>query len=524
MTYSEKRCAFAPNASDWGDRMNKEKLLSRLRRLVPSKRRIIQLYAALLHNANLKGYATGQIYTGPSKVVCAPGLNCYSCPGAVGACPLGSLQNALSATPHRLPYYVFGILFLWGFLFGRWICGFLCPFGLFQDLLYKIPTPKIKKSPVTRVLTALKYVILVLFAVILPLLYAFRDFPLPAFCKYICPAGTIGGALGLLSNEANTEMFGMLGPLFTWKFVLAVAFTVSVIFLYRAFCRFFCPLGALYGLFNRIALFGVKLDRSRCTDCGICYSKCKMDIRSVGDRECISCGDCVASCPTGAIRQSGARIFLAPNEIGEKPLRPAEAVPPSPEEEKRQTRKYRVRRIIAAALAGLVLLGALLYYNVFDRPATVSEGFEVGEKCPALPLDVYGGGTWELREGTLTVINFWGTWCGPCVEELPDFDRIAAEFPEAQVVAVHSSFETEDVTAYLEREYPASSITFCHDGEGEESYYTALGGKGTYPLTVIVGEDGVILARFVGAVSMADPSDPTREMGPYETLKHYLTK
>jgi thiol-disulfide isomerase/thioredoxin/Fe-S-cluster-containing hydrogenase component 2 len=390
--------------------------------------------------------------------------------------------------------------------------------------MYKIPMPKMKKSPLTRALSYLKYVILVLFAVVLPLLYAFRDFPLPAFCKYICPAGTLGGAIGLLANGANQEMFGMLGPLFTWKFALAVGFTVSVIFLYRAFCRFFCPLGALYGLFNRIALFGVKLDRHKCVDCGICYSKCKMDIRSVGDRECISCGDCVAACPTGAIRQSGSRIFLAPNEIGEKPLRPAEAPPTSPEEARRVTRKYRVRRIIAAALAGLVLLGALLYYNVFDRPLTVSEGFEVGEKCPALSLDVYGGGAWKLESGTFTVINFWGTWCGPCVEELPDFDRIAAEFPAVSVVAVHSSFETENVPAYLEREYPASAITFCHDGEGEESYYTALGGKGTYPLTVIVGEDGIILARFVGAVSMPDPAAPDGELGPYETLKYYVTK
>ena len=495
-----------------------------LSRLKPSRRRIIQLYAALLHNANLKGFASGQIYTGGSKVVCAPGLNCYSCPGAVGACPLGSLQNALSATPHRLPYYVFGILLLWGFLFGRWICGFLCPFGLFQDLMYKIPTPKIKKSPLTRALSYLKYVILVLFAVVLPLLYAFRDFPLPAFCKYICPAGTLGGAVALLFHGANTDMFGMLGPLFTWKFALAVGFTVSVVFLYRAFCRFFCPLGALYGLFNRIALLGVKLDRQKCVDCGICFSKCKMDIRSVGDRECISCGDCVSACPTGAIRQSGSRIFLAPNDPALGKLRPSEAVPTSPEEERRQSRRFRRRRIIAAGLMAAIFAGALLYYNVFDRPQTVAEGFEVGEKCPAMPLDVYGGGTWELETGTLTVINFWGTWCGPCVEELPDFDRIASEFPAVSVVAVHSSFESEDVTAYLDRTYPTSSITFCHDGEGEESYYNALGGKGTYPLTVIVGEDGVILARFVGAVSMPSPADPSLSLTPYETLKYYVAK
>ena len=69
----------------------------------PTKRRIIQLYAALLTNANLKGFGTGYIYIGDTKYACVPGMNCYSCPGAVGACPLGALQNALNATNTKLP-------------------------------------------------------------------------------------------------------------------------------------------------------------------------------------------------------------------------------------------------------------------------------------------------------------------------------------------------------------------------------------------------------------------------------------
>ena len=167
----------------------KEKLnpfWQKVKRFLPSKRRLIQLYAALLHNANLKGFKTGVIYQGPVKNVCTPGLNCYSCPGASGACPLGALQNGIAASGKTAPYYVFGIIILYGFLFGRWICGWLCPFGLFQDLLYKIKTPKLIKSKFTRALSILKYVILVLFVVVIPLIYSFWDFPLPAFCKYIC--------------------------------------------------------------------------------------------------------------------------------------------------------------------------------------------------------------------------------------------------------------------------------------------------------------------------------------------------
>jgi len=160
--------------------------MEKIKKWLPTKRKLMQLYFALLFNANLKGYVTGSIYKGNSKILCAPGINCYSCPGAVGACPLGSLQDSFSAGKSTL-FYVGGILLLYSVLFGRMICGWLCPFGLVQDLLYKIKTPKLKKSPVTRILSYLKYVILVFFALIVPILYAVRNIPLPAFCKYICP-------------------------------------------------------------------------------------------------------------------------------------------------------------------------------------------------------------------------------------------------------------------------------------------------------------------------------------------------
>ena len=159
------------------------KFKDKIKSLMPSRRKLIQLYAALLFNANLKGFINGQIYKGPLKNICTPGLNCYSCPGASGACPLGSLQNALGNSQKRAPYYMLGILVLYGIILGRYICGFLCPFGLIQELFHKIKTPKIKKGRVTRVLSYLKYVILVVFVVIIPLLYGLRDVPLPAFCK-----------------------------------------------------------------------------------------------------------------------------------------------------------------------------------------------------------------------------------------------------------------------------------------------------------------------------------------------------
>ncbi|MBQ8429063.1 MAG: 4Fe-4S binding protein [Clostridia bacterium] len=272
---------------------------------IPTRRRIIQVYTALLYNANIKGFFNGQLYKGPTKNLCVPGMNCYSCPGATGACPLGSLQNALLFTDKRTVTYIFGILILFGLLLGRTICGFLCPIGLFQELLYKIKTPKLKKSRATRVLSYFKYVMLFVLVVIVPLTFA-----IPGFCEYICPAGTFEGGIFLLLNKANESLLGNLGPLFTWKFTLLILIAVGSIFVFRLFCRFLCPLGAIYGFFSKIALLGIKLDKTKCNDCGLCVSACKMDIKKVGDHECIHCGECISVCPVKAISWKGSHLFV----------------------------------------------------------------------------------------------------------------------------------------------------------------------------------------------------------------------
>ncbi len=256
----------------------------------PSKRRLIQVYAALLYNANLKGFVNGEIYTGATKNLCVPGFNCYSCPGAIGACPLGALQNALASSGSRAPYYVLGILMIFGLTLGRMICGWLCPLGLIQELAHKLPTPKVKKNRFTRVLSWLKYVVLAVFVVAIPLIYSAQQFPVPAFCKYICPAGTLEGAMALLAHPANAASFSMLNILFTRKFIIMIGILAACVFVYRAFCRFLCPLGAIYGLFARLSLLGVKVEAARCTDCGRCVARCPMDIRRVGDHECNHCG------------------------------------------------------------------------------------------------------------------------------------------------------------------------------------------------------------------------------------------
>ncbi len=263
------------------------------------RRRFVQLLSAVVYNLNYRGFQTGTIYRGANKGICVPGLNCYSCPGAIGACPLGSLQASLNNFP-AIPLYVLGTLVIFGALLGRAICAFLCPFGLIQDLLYKIPVPKIKKGKWSRWLSLLKYGILVVFVVALPLYFLAKNgVSVPAFCKWICPAGTLEGGIPLVL--ANEGMRAQAGGLFTWKFIVMAVILIACMFIYRPFCRFLCPLGAFYSLFNRIAILGVRVDADKCTHCGVCMRRCKLDVREINDRECIRCGECADICPHGAI-------------------------------------------------------------------------------------------------------------------------------------------------------------------------------------------------------------------------------
>ena len=268
------------------------------------KKNIIQALATLATNANLKGFFEGRIYTGNTKVACVPGLNCYSCPGAVGSCPIGSLQAVIGSKKFSISYYVFGIMILIGALLGRLVCGLLCPFGFVQDLLYKIPTPKFKiPEKIDRPLRYLKYAILLVFVILLPM-FLTNQFGLgaPYFCKLICPAGTLGGALPLLAT--NEGLRSTIGFLFFWKLSILIVIVALSIFTYRPFCKYICPLGAFYSFFNKIGFYKMEFVQDKCVNCGLCEKSCKMDINvraNPNSLECIRCGACTAACRHDAL-------------------------------------------------------------------------------------------------------------------------------------------------------------------------------------------------------------------------------
>ena len=262
---------------------------------------------ALLTNSYLIGFVQGKIYKGNLKKLCVPGMNCYSCPGAVGSCPIGSLQAVIGSWNFKFAFYVAGFLVFLGALVGRFVCGWLCPFGLIQDLLHKIPFPKkLRTFRGDKLLRKLKYVILVVFVILLPMfLVDVMGQGAPYFCKLICPVGTLEGGIPLALM--NKSMHSVLGWLYAWKNVLLVATILLSIIIYRPFCKYICPLGAIYSVFNPISVFKYRVDESKCVSCGACSKSCKMGVDPVQNAnhpECIRCGLCKKVCPTGAISSS----------------------------------------------------------------------------------------------------------------------------------------------------------------------------------------------------------------------------
>lgn len=267
-------------------------------------RLLIQLIFTAITNGYIVGFLQGKIYQGNLKYACVPGLNCYSCPSALGSCPVGALQSMLTGSKKTFPYYIVGVCLLFGVIFGRFICGFLCPFGLVQDLLYKIKTKKYElPNKLNSILRYLKYVILIVFVILMPIFvtdkYGLSD---PFFCKWICPSGTLFGGIPLLTLDEGLR--SNIGYLFGLKFLILLTIIITSIISYRPFCKYLCPLGAFYGIFNKFSFYQMAVNHDTCTKCMQCEKKCPMQVKVLKDinsPECIRCGECKKACKYNCI-------------------------------------------------------------------------------------------------------------------------------------------------------------------------------------------------------------------------------
>ena len=159
-------------------------------------------------------------------------------------------------------------------LSGRFFCGRICPFGLLQDLLNKIPFPKkIRAFKVDKQLRYMKYILLILMIAA----YLFRY-------------------SGTSMNEAHTFSAGLA---IGWS-----AFAMLCIVISRPLCKYLCPVGLILGWCNLLPFYKYKVNQDSCTKCGGCLDVCKMDIepyKTPNHIECIRCGKCKKKCPSEAI-------------------------------------------------------------------------------------------------------------------------------------------------------------------------------------------------------------------------------
>ena len=261
-------------------------------------RRIIQVLSLIINNSFLAALWKRTIYQGSTKSICVPLLNCYACPLATTSCPIGTLQHFI--VTKAISLYVIGVFGTIGIILGKWTCGWLCPFGLLQELLYKI---KSRKIIMKRLFSLSKYLVLIFMVILIPF------FTLETwFCK-LCPQGTLEGGLpiafGFLGGYLQSQI--LTSSLFYLKLFILLSVIVLSIFIKRIFCRTMCPLGAILGLFNPISLLKLTVIDSKCNRCNICRTVCPVDIKvyeSPNSPECIRCMECKKVCKRNAIEWS----------------------------------------------------------------------------------------------------------------------------------------------------------------------------------------------------------------------------
>jgi polyferredoxin len=224
-------------------------------------------------------------FVGRYHSFCSPVFHCYSCPLATFACPIGVLAN-FSAI-HTFPYVALGLLVVVGAALGSFICGWACPFGFFQDLLGKIPTRKFELPGWTGYF---RYVVLVGTVLVVPYFFGEED---PLFFCRLCPAGALEAAL------PNTVQTAISADKIVWptvtKTIIFLLILFAMFFTWRPWCTVFCPLGAIYGLFNKVSFVFVRFHPHECNDCDLCSKLCRYHGRSErrgSDMRCIRCLDC----------------------------------------------------------------------------------------------------------------------------------------------------------------------------------------------------------------------------------------
>ena len=323
-------------------------------------------------------------------------------------------------------------------------------------------------------------------------MYALQDknMPLPAFCKFICPAGTFEGAIFLLSNPNNTDFFGMLGSLFTWKFVLLIIILVASVFIFRFFCRFLCPLGAIYGLFNKLSIIGVKVDKSKCNSCGACISHCKMDVKEVGDHECIQCGECRSVCKLNAISWKTLDKIIKEDNIDETVSLNNDEVADEVITESKKDR--RISKKLFTRIAGVV--ATVLLITVIGVVNFQKEPFEINEVCEKLKVSLVDGTEYNISTDNNSTLIYFYEFLSQ--EELDVIKTYSNDNLNILLISKNSSLEQTDELTNL-------NIKFANVKRINRLLSSFTNDK-EYPYSVFMDQNDKILIKNKGLITTND--------------------
>jgi polyferredoxin len=249
--------------------------------------------------------------------------------------PYANVANAFTVIQVMIatlwfPALTIGLTILISVIFGRAACGWLCPFGFIQDILRALPVRKVKVShPTNRSLAEVKYYVLLFTISIVSLLALAKIYDVKDLLKAlrgfgetpyttISPSSTLFGLIPAMIVERKfLELGEQVWEIFTlnrlfWLRMGILAFAVIIaIYVPRAWCRWFCPIGALQAIFSKYSFLGIGRNLAKCLGekCRLCEKTCPMAIKileepwqKIRDRECINCLLCKAACPENAIK------------------------------------------------------------------------------------------------------------------------------------------------------------------------------------------------------------------------------
>jgi len=283
-------------------------------------RRITQVAGCFLANAYVSVWFRDKIYKGPLKGTCLPFIYCHACPSAIFSCPMGTFQHY--AVVHQVPFFLLGHLMVIGLLVGRMACGWLCPFGLVQDLVHVKSRTIHVPDHVARALRIIPYLTLGLLVIAIPYYTSEHWF------SKLCPLGTmVAGIPWVLWNPIDPETGEQLlaskppGLLFAIKIILLSGFVLLFVWVKRPFCRFVCPMGLIWSFFNKISVLQLAVDTANCDRCDTCHKTCPVDIKVYEDPNSTSCIRCLKCTQCAHVK------IVTPMLAFDKSCRSAERLP-----------------------------------------------------------------------------------------------------------------------------------------------------------------------------------------------------